>query len=210
MIGASWEVRVVCFHCFSLSPLRRSLLFVLRLLMARKTNKEAAMSFQIRCIRTCAQDFVRSFLALCLCLPFFVYPPEMRMPVTLPTNGSAAVLICQLCMMAAVISLCNCVLKTTVRPFIRYIKGFTLALFLQLPYVVISYYIMSLLSPICGVHATQVHALIMAILYIVPALLCIIATYHQHLQRALRWAGLEMYGEHIYPAKTKLYSMYQL
>lgn len=186
MIGASWEVRVVCFHCFSLSPLRRSLLFVLRLLMARKANKEAAMSFQIRCIRTCAQDFVRSFLALCLCAPFFVYPPEMHMPVTLPTGGSTAVLICQLCMMAAVISLCNCVLKTTVRPFIRYIKGFTLALFLQLPYVVISYYTMSLLSPICGVHATKVHALIMAILYMAPAFLCIFTAYHQHLQRALR------------------------
>lgn len=108
------------------------------------------------------------------------------MHVTLPTNGSAAVLICQLCMMAAVISLCNCVLDTTVRPFIRYIKGFTLALFLQLPYIVISYYTMSLLSPVFGAHTTKIHVPIMAILYIVPALLCIVATYHQHLQRALR------------------------
>ena len=95
-------------------------------------------------------------------------------------------LICQLCMMAAVISLCNCVLDTTVRPFIRYIKGFTLALFLQLPYIVISYYTMSLLSPVFGAHTTKIHVPIMAILYIVPALLCIVATYHQHLQRALR------------------------
>lgn len=82
------------------------------------------MSFQIQCIRTCAQDFVRSFLVLCLFLPFFVYPDQMHMSISLPTGGSIAVFMCQLCMMAAVMSLCNCVLDSTLHPFIRYIKGF--------------------------------------------------------------------------------------
>lgn len=149
-------------------------------------TKEVAMNFQIQCIRTCAQDFVRSFLVLCLLLPFFVYPDQMHMSITLPTGGSIAVFICQLCMMAAVMSLCNCVLDSTLHPFIRYIKGFTLALFLQLPYVVMSYYVMSLPLLVFGGHADMIHTFIMSVLYLVPALLCILTTYHQHLERAAR------------------------
>lgn len=144
------------------------------------------MSFQIQCIRTCAQDFVRSFLVLCLFLPFFVYPDQMHMSISLPTGGSIAVFMCQLCMMAAVMSLCNCVLDATVHPFFRYIKGFTLALFLQLPYVVMSYYAMSFLFHVFGIHADMIHTFIMSVLYLAPALLCILTTYHQHLERAAR------------------------
>ena len=144
------------------------------------------MSFQIQCIRTCAQEFVRSFLVLCLFLPFFVYPDQMYMSITMPTGGSIAVFMCQLCMMAAVMSLCNCVLDSTVHPFIRYIKGFTLALFLQLPYIVMSYYVMSLLLLVFGGHANMIHTLIMSVLYLAPALLCILTIYHQHLKRAAR------------------------
>lgn len=144
------------------------------------------MSFQIQCIRTCAQDFVRSFLVLCLFLPFFVYPDQIHMSITLPTGGSIAVFMCQLCMMAAVMSLCNCVIDATVHPFVRYIKGLTLALFLQLPYVVMSYYVMSLLLPVFGGHADMIHTFIMSVLYLAPALLCILTTYHQHLERAAR------------------------
>jgi len=149
-------------------------------------TKEVAMSFQIQCIRTCAQEFVRSFLVLCLFLPFFVYPDQMYMSITMPTGGSIAVFMCQLCMMAAVMSLCNCVLDSTVHPFIRYIKGFTLALFLQLPYIVMSYYVMSLLLLVFGGHANMIHTLIMSVLYLAPALLCILTIYHQHLKRAAR------------------------
>lgn len=144
------------------------------------------MSFQIQCIRTCAQDFVKSFLVLCLFLPFFVYPDQIHMSITLPTAGSIAVFMCQLCMMAAVMSLCNCVLDSTVHPFVRYIKGFTFALFLQLPYVVMSYYVMSLLLPVFGGHAYMIHTLIMSVLYLAPAILCILTTYHQHLERVAR------------------------
>lgn len=144
------------------------------------------MSFQIQCIRTCAQDFVRSFLVLCLFLPFFVYPDQIHMSIALPTAGSIAMFMCQLCMMAAVMSLCNCVLDATVHPFIRYIKGFTLALFLQLPYVVMSYYVMSLPLLVFGGHADMIHTFIMSVLYLAPALLCILTTYHQHLKRAAR------------------------
>lgn len=144
------------------------------------------MIFQIQCIRTCAQDFVRSFLVLCLFLPFCVYPDQMYMSITMPTGGSIAVFMCQLCMMAAVMSLCNCVLNSTIHPFIRYIKGFTLALFLQLPYVVMSYYAMSFLFHVFGIHADMIHTFIMSVLYLAPALLCILTTYHQHLERAAR------------------------
>ena len=144
------------------------------------------MSFQIQCIRTCAQDFVRSFLVLCLFLPFFVYPDQMYMSITMPTGGSIAVFMCKLCMMAAVMSLCNCVLNSTIHPFIRYIKGFTLALFLQLPYVVMSYYAMSFLFHVFGIHADMIHTFIMSVLYLAPALLCILTTYQQHLERASR------------------------
>lgn len=144
------------------------------------------MSFQIQCIRTCAQDFVRSFLVLCLFLPFCVYPDQMYMSITMPTGGSIAVFMCQLGMMAAVMSLCNCVLNSTIHPFIRYIKGFTLALFLQLPYVVMSYYAMSFLFHVFGIHADMIHTFIMSVLYLAPALLCILTTYHQHLERAAR------------------------
>lgn len=144
------------------------------------------MRFQIQCIRTCAQDFVRSFLVLCLFLPFCVYPDQMYMSITMPTGGSIAVFMCQLCMMAAVMSLCNCVLNSTIHPFIRYIKGFTLALFLQLPYVVMSYYAMSFLFHVFGIHADMIHTFIMSVLYLAPALLCILTTYHQHLERAAR------------------------
>lgn len=144
------------------------------------------MSFQIQCIRTCAQDFVRSFLVLCLFLPFFVYPDQMYMSITMPTGGSIAVFMCQLCMMVAVMSLCNCVLNSTIHPFIRYIKGFTLALFLQLPYVVMSYYAMSFLFHVFGIHADMIHTFIMSVLYLAPALLCILTTYQQHLERASR------------------------